>query len=420
QAASTSGSSTRPGCTWPIRSRFSSRTRCLAWICFVSSRCCRAQPPQVPKWAQRGSTRSGEACSTSSTRASSKLRWRPVCCTRTRSPGSAPATNTVLPACASPSGRRATPRPSWLRSVMSSSKGVWSMRAKSGIQQADHGSALHAGQPTIGRLYAYFFFQFPLASCYHQPERALSIHCWAHTRRIWLSHSGWPLATAISRYTALRSRLSSATALFTTTRSLSASLPASRTTSMPSLVKPSAPELKPSRRIELKRASIRDWIDWIAGVRMLMSGCDCACALPMPSSIHGSKPSAPGPPAFCCTQAMPPSSLAGGASSITFSTNSRAASLASAAGKYTLMVTQAVSSSAPATAPVMGSPNQDFMLALLVQGVQRRESLYDRLDVALADLGHALQQHRPVHQPVVADHAQVGDAGSADDGKSGA
>src|SRR5690606_22909920 len=58
---------------------------------------------------------------------------RPVCCTSTRSPGSAPETNTVLPACACPSGLRATPRPSWLRSVISSSKGVWSMRAKSGL-----------------------------------------------------------------------------------------------------------------------------------------------------------------------------------------------------------------------------------------------------------------------------------------------
>src|SRR5690606_24097864 len=90
-----------------------------------------AQPPQVPKWTQRGATRSGDACSTSSVRASSKLRWRPVCCTRTRSPGSAPATNTVLPACACPSGLRATPRPSWLRSVISSSKGVCSLLALS-------------------------------------------------------------------------------------------------------------------------------------------------------------------------------------------------------------------------------------------------------------------------------------------------
>src|SRR5690606_39277765 len=42
------------------------------------------------------------------------------------SPGRASATNTVLP----PS-RRATPRPSWLRSMMSSSNGVWSIRATS-------------------------------------------------------------------------------------------------------------------------------------------------------------------------------------------------------------------------------------------------------------------------------------------------
>ena len=86
---------------------------------------------------------------------------------------------------------------------------------------------------------------------------------------------------------------------------------------------------------------MRERIASIAGVRMVMSGL-CACAVEMPSSISGWKP----PP-----RAMPPGGvvLAGAASRpITSSTNSRAASRASAAGKYTLMVTQAVSTSAVA------------------------------------------------------------------------
>ena len=45
---------------------------------------------------------------------------------------------------------------------------------------------------------AYFCFQ-PPPLWYHQPLRALSTHCLANTLRIWLSHSGWPLATATSR-----------------------------------------------------------------------------------------------------------------------------------------------------------------------------------------------------------------------------
>src|SRR5690606_30223762 len=89
-----------------------------------SSRCCSAQPPQVPKWTQRGSTRSGEGARTSSVTASSKLRERAVRLAMTRSPGSAPPMNTVLPL-----SRRATPRPSWLRSRMSAGNGVWSSRA---------------------------------------------------------------------------------------------------------------------------------------------------------------------------------------------------------------------------------------------------------------------------------------------------
>src|SRR5690606_11343582 len=54
---------------------------------------------------------------------------RAVCCTLTVSPGSAPATNTALPACGCPSGQRATTRPSWVRWRMSRVLGVWSRRA---------------------------------------------------------------------------------------------------------------------------------------------------------------------------------------------------------------------------------------------------------------------------------------------------
>lgn len=66
----------------------------------------------------------GEASSTSSVLASSKWRFFAVCSAITRSPGSAPDTNTALPS------RRATPRPSWVRSVMMASKGVLSMRGE--------------------------------------------------------------------------------------------------------------------------------------------------------------------------------------------------------------------------------------------------------------------------------------------------
>src|SRR5690606_4070532 len=82
------------------------------------------QPPQVPKCGQRGSTRSGEASSTSRVRASSKRRLRAVSSATTVSPGSAPAMKTALP-----SSRRATPRPSWLRSRIWIWKGVRSNRA---------------------------------------------------------------------------------------------------------------------------------------------------------------------------------------------------------------------------------------------------------------------------------------------------
>ena len=46
---------------------------------------------------------------------------------------------------------------------------------------------------------AYFCFQAPPASWYHQPLCALAIHCLAKVSRICVSHSGCPLATEISR-----------------------------------------------------------------------------------------------------------------------------------------------------------------------------------------------------------------------------
>src|SRR5690606_36997882 len=187
------------------------------------------------------------------------------------------------------------------------------------VSSAACGKAAHCrrcrrGAPGLApRRPAYFCFQVP-PCWYHQPGRALAIHWRANTSPTCGSHSGWPLATAA----------------LTATRSLIASLDASRTTTVPSPAKPSAPESKCGRSAEAKRDSMRDWIAWMAGVRMVMSGCACACALPMPSSIHGSKRS--------WRIAMPPSpgvgAGAGTASSpITFSTNSRAASRASAAGK---------------------------------------------------------------------------------------
>ncbi len=125
QLSPTSGASTVPGLTWPMRVRLSISTCCLATICWPSSRCCSTQPAQTPKCGQRGCTRCGEAVSTSTVRASSKWRLLPVCSAITVSPGSAPATKVTLPP--SPS-RRATPRPSWLRSRMSVWNGVLSMR----------------------------------------------------------------------------------------------------------------------------------------------------------------------------------------------------------------------------------------------------------------------------------------------------
>src|SRR5690606_36264456 len=106
--------------------RWSNNTFCLARIWLTPSRCCNAQPPQVPKCSQRGGTRSGAGCSTSTVRASSAPRRRPVRVATTRSPGSAPATSRVLS-----SDRRTTPRPSTDRAWISTSNGVLSRRATS-------------------------------------------------------------------------------------------------------------------------------------------------------------------------------------------------------------------------------------------------------------------------------------------------
>jgi len=55
------------------------------------------------------------------------------------------------------------------------------------------------GGPLQAESGTYFCFQPPEASWYHQPLRALAIHCLEKTPRICDSHSGWPLATATSR-----------------------------------------------------------------------------------------------------------------------------------------------------------------------------------------------------------------------------
>src|SRR5690606_36726153 len=88
-----------------------------------------------------------------------------------------------------------------------------------------HGSALSQNRARgrrRGGAWGYFCFQAP-PDWYHHPGRALATHCREKTSRICRSHSGWPLATAITRYTALRSRLSSAIAAFTATWSRSGS-----------------------------------------------------------------------------------------------------------------------------------------------------------------------------------------------------
>lgn len=55
------------------------------------------------------------------------------------------------------------------------------------------GAVLVAGRTPTQRVApgrGYFCFQLPPASWYHQPARALSIHCFANVSRICCSHSG--------------------------------------------------------------------------------------------------------------------------------------------------------------------------------------------------------------------------------------
>ena len=96
------------GSTLPMRRSVSRSIRSFDSSCEAGERCCSEQPPHLPKCAQRGSTRSEERSSTCSSSASSWLRSRRRTMYSISSPGSAPATNTVLPA-------RTTPQPSWFR-----------------------------------------------------------------------------------------------------------------------------------------------------------------------------------------------------------------------------------------------------------------------------------------------------------------
>src|SRR5690606_8242772 len=133
---------------------------------------------------------------------------------------------------------------------------------------------------------------------------------------------------------------------------------------------------------------------------------------------QGSKARARGAVAGC--RAMPPdmpspaSSGASGAclapsSPITFSTNSRAASRASAAGKYTLMVTQAVSASAATN----GRPVKRMLSS-------SDGSIEHRRNIAGPYRGHAFDQGLPVHAPVVSNDVQPRQAGTLDDNKPAA
>src|SRR5688572_8251933 len=143
---------------------------------------------------------------------------------------------------------------------------------------------------------------------------------------------------------------------------------------VPSLANPRAPESKCARSWLSKREAMRDWIAWIAGVLIVMSGCSCAWAVPIPTSDSQSNlgPSdALWPPGlFSCT-----ASLRCASSPLPFSTTSLAASFASAAGTYTLHVT-------------------------------------------LAGRLQALQQRRPVDTSVEADHRQPGHSRSFDDNET--
>ena len=73
------GGNHRAGLTLPIRDKLSASSRCFAASCASGARCCNAQPPQTPKCAHFGTTRSGAGSRISNNFASSYAR-----CLRTR------------------------------------------------------------------------------------------------------------------------------------------------------------------------------------------------------------------------------------------------------------------------------------------------------------------------------------------------
>src|SRR5690606_23992026 len=200
------------------------------------------------------------------------------------------------------------------------------------------------------------------------------------------------------------------TAWLTAARSLSGRLPASRTTTRPSRPKPSAPESKCGRRVASKRCAMRAWMAWIAGVRMVMSGC-CAWASPTtrPSSAisSGSRTGSAAPESGCG---------AAGSSPITLSTNSRAACSTSAAGKYTLMVTQALSSARVAETARTASLRIGILLEAWFAGAST--DAFAPIHHRRLPGGCGLEpshQHRPVHAALVADHGDPRQARAFDD-----
>ena len=103
------GGSSGAGRTRPMRASASSSARCFAATCSAGSACCSEQPPQTPKCGtarRRRATRLARCDRDGARDVVGRLALeRSVIATR--SPGSAPSTNTALPSTC------ATPRPSW-------------------------------------------------------------------------------------------------------------------------------------------------------------------------------------------------------------------------------------------------------------------------------------------------------------------
>ena len=176
------------------RSARSSPAARAAWPGSASTRPGAAAAAAHAEWAQRGATRRARPQHLE-VAASSKWRERPVYSGPARSPGSAPATNTVLP----PS-RRATPRPSWLRSMIWSSNGVWSIRATWRQPVCGAGDCRRCGRPGLrGRAW----IAATSASSSRPAGTTSPAGHWrstaARTPRGSAAPGGWPLATAISR-----------------------------------------------------------------------------------------------------------------------------------------------------------------------------------------------------------------------------